>query len=304
MEVACVAALIQLVLSAFMVIIDKTHDVPQMMGWRRLIWLMGYAQEAFIISAVNCTQLLLMESLTMSITYSSLTFAVVLQLKPFLMMFWSSCFLPARIRLNRAQYLAMLEIVSGCMLVAVSVNLSHWSENEMSLFSPLAGVTAALLTISLGCYSTVNCEELVKCEEFGLWDCLFQLSFYTTCMAWIIILIGTDLQTPLFDSFGWKSWLLSFIQAGIGGLTVLVLKHNNSIEQTVTTTLASIHVDGLKSILMSKELDSFSLVGSIISILGAISLLWEEEEANDHYYGCVHADEEDDGDDNCWCFVV
>eukprot|EP00981_Chlorochromonas_danica_P013969 scaffold7192_cov204-Ochromonas_danica.AAC.3 len=37
MEVACVAALIQLVLSAFMVAIDEAHDDPQMMGWRRLI---------------------------------------------------------------------------------------------------------------------------------------------------------------------------------------------------------------------------------------------------------------------------
>lgn len=291
MEVACVAALIQLILSAFMVIIDKTHDDPQAMGCRRLVWLMGYAQEAFIISAVNCTQLLLTESLTMSLTHSTLTFAVVLQLKPFLMMFWSSCFLPARIRLNRAQYLAMLEIVSGCMLVAVSVNLTNW--REMSLFSPLAGVAAALLTISLGCYSTVNCEELVKCEEFGLWDCLFQLSFYTCSMAFITILIGTDIQTPLFDGFGWKQWLLSLIQAGIGMLTVLVLKHSNSIEQTVTTTLASVHVDGLKSIMMSKELDSFSLVGSIISILGAISLLWEEEEE----------DENDEANANCYFFV-
>eukprot|EP00981_Chlorochromonas_danica_P012343 scaffold4841_cov259-Ochromonas_danica.AAC.16 len=225
-EVNLMAAVIQLLFSVYVVLIDKSESVCGYFGWERVYWLLMHSRKAF----VNLT---------------------------------------------------VLQVVFGCVVVAAATNFQQqWADiNEISYISPLYGTALALFMISLSSVTTINCEEMVKAGNVSLCERVFQLSFYLTmAIAMVMFMTYGENESPLFIHWTLYAFLIAFLQAMIGFLVVAALIYTSSLEKTLSTSLAFVPVTCFGSFLLGTSLNSCTMLGCAISILGGINFLLEEKE--------------------------
>eukprot|EP01039_Chlorochromonas_danica_P000753 gene753-817_t len=156
----------------------------------------------------------------------------------------------------------------------------QWADiNEISYISPLYGTALALFMISLSSVTTINCEEMVKAGNVSLCERVFQLSFYLTmAIAMVMFMTYGENESPLFIHWTLYAFLIAFLQAMIGFLVVAALIYTSSLEKTLSTSLAFVPVTCFGSFLLGTSLNSCTMLGCAISILGGINFLLEEKE--------------------------
>lgn len=271
------AAVMQLLFSVYVVLIDKSESVSGYFGWERVYWLLMHSRKAFMISVLHCLGLVVAISLNFT-HINILCYTIIMQLKPLMVILWSSFVVPRDFLTS--QNMTVLQVVFGCVVVAAGINFPQWADiNEISFISPLYGTALALFMVSLCSLTTINCEEMVKADNVSLCERVFQLSFYLTmAIAVVVFMTCGENESPLFIHWTHNAFLISFLQAVMGVLSVAALMYTSSLEKTLSTSLAFIPVTCFGSFLLGTTLNSCTMLGCAVSILGGINFLLEEKE--------------------------